>query len=87
MKLLIFNPKPDESEEVLCDHLWVEKEYLKRAKRLTSSLLIYKNSYQGWWGCNRYKTYHPLLLNTKNDWLIRDGAYSYKPLTVVPYED
>ena len=87
MKLLIFKPKPDESEEVLCNHLWIGKQYLKRAKRLTSSLLIYKNSYQGWWGCNRYKTYHPLLLNTKNDWLIRDGAYSYKPLTVVPYED
>ena len=86
MKLLIFNPKPDESEEVLCDHLWVEKEYLKRAKRLTSSLLIYKN-YNLDRGYSRYKTYHPLILNTKNEWLIRDGAYSYKPLTVVTYED
>ena len=86
MKLLIFNPKPDESEEVLCDHLWVEKEYLKRAKRLTSSLLIYKN-YNLDRGYSRYKTYHPLILNTENDWLVRDGAYSYKPLTVVTYED
>ena len=86
MKLLIFNPKPDESEEVLCDHLWVEKEYLKRAKRLTSSLLIYKNYNQNR-GVSRYKTYHPLILNTKSEWLIRDNSYSYKPLTVVTYED
>ena len=83
MKLLIFKPKPDESEEVLCDHLWIGKEYLKRAKRLTSSLLICKNNNLH----NRYKTYHPLLLNTEDDWLVRDGAYSYKTLTVVPYED
>ena len=83
MKLLIFKPKPDESEEVLCNHLWIPKQHLKRAKRLTSSLLIYKsNSFH-----NRYKTYHPLLLNTEDDWLVRDGAYSYKPLTVVTYED
>ena len=80
MKLLIFNPKPDESEEVLCNHLWIGKSYLKRAKRLTSSLLIHRYGV-------RYKTYHPLLLNTEDDWLIRDGAYSYKPLTVVTYED
>ena len=86
MKLLIFKPKPDESEEVLCDHLRVEKQYLKRAKRLTSSLLIYKNYNQDR-GFSRYKTYHPLILNTENDWLVRDGAYSYKPLTVVTYED
>ena len=83
MKLLIFKPKPDESEEVLCNHLWIGKQYLKSAKRLTSSLLVFKNksSY------SRYKTYHPLLLNTEDDLLVRDGAYSYKPLTVVPYED
>ena len=83
MKLLIFKPKPDESEEVLCNHLWIGKQYLKSAKKLTSSLLVFKNrsSY------SRYKTYHPLLLNTEDDWLVRDGAYSYKPLTVVPYED
>ena len=80
MKLLIFNPKPDESEEVLCNHLWIEKPYLKCAKRLTSSLLIHKHGV-------RYKTYHPIYLNTEDDWLIRDGAYSYKPLTVVTYED
>ena len=80
MKLLIFNPKPDESEEILCHHLWVGKQYLKRAKRLTSSLLIHKHGV-------KYKTYHPLDLNTEDDWLIRDGAYSYKPLTVVTYED
>ncbi len=80
MKLLIFNPKPDESEEVLCNHLWVEKPYLKRAKGLTSSLLIHK--------CGiRYKTYHPLSFDTEDDWSIRDGAYSFKPLTVVTYED
>ena len=86
MKLLIFKPKPDESEEVLCNHLWIEKQYLKRAKRLTSSLLVYKNRNQDR-GFSRYKTYHPLILNTENEWLIRDGAYSYKPLTVVTYED
>ena len=80
MKLLIFNPKPDESEEILCHHLWIGKLYLKRAKRLTSSLLIHKHGV-------RYKTYHPLLLNTEDDWLIRGDAYSYKPLTVVTYED
>ena len=86
MKLLIFNPKPDESEEVLCNHLWIEKPYLKRAERLTSSLLIYKN-YNLDRGYSRYKTYHPFILNTEYDWLVRDGAYSYKPLTVVTYED
>ena len=86
MKLLIFKPKPDESEEVLCDHLWIGKQYLKSAKRLTSSLLVYKNRNQDR-GFSRYKTYHPLLLNTEDDWLVRDDAYSYKPLTVVPYED
>ena len=80
MKLLIFNPKPDESEEILCCHLWIGKEYLKRAKRLTSSLLIHKHGV-------RYKTYHPLLLNTKDEWVVRDDAYSFKPLTVVTYED
>ena len=80
MKLLIFNPKPDESEEILRHHLLVGKQYLKHAKRLTSSLLIHKHGV-------KYKTYHPLILNTENDWLVRDGAYSYKPLTVVTYED
>ena len=86
MKLLIFKPKPDESEEVLCDHLWISKQYLKRAKRLTSSLLIHKNNNLDG-GFSRYKTYHPLLLNTEDEWLVRDGAYSYKTLTVVTYED
>lgn len=86
MKLLIFKPKPDESEEVLCGHSWLKKQHLKRVKRFTSSLLIYKNKILGR-GFSKYKTYHPLLLNTENDWLIRDGAYSYKPLTVVTYED
>ena len=80
MKLLIFNPKPDESEEILCHHLWIGKEYLKRAKRLTSSLLIHK------YGLG-YKTYHPLLLNTENDWLVQGDAYSFKLLAVVTYED
>ena len=80
MKLLLFKPKPDESEEVLCNHLWLGRQYLKRAKRLTSSLLIHKHGV-------RYKTYHPLLLNTEDDWLIRGDAYSFKTLTVVTYED
>ena len=80
MKLLIFNPKPDESEEILCHQLWIGKPYLKRAKRLTSSLLIHRYGVE-------YKTYHPLLLNTENYWVVRDDAYSYKPLTVVTYED
>lgn len=83
MKLLIFKPKPDESEEVLCNHLWIGKQYLKSAKRLTSSLLVFKSKLF----YNRYKTYHPLLQSFKEEWLVRDDAYSYKPLTVVPYED
>ena len=86
MKLLIVKPKPDESEEVLCNHLWIEKPYLKRAKRLTSSLLIYKDSNRRR-SFSRYKTYNPLVINTKDDWLVRDGTYSFKPLTVVTYED
>ena len=80
MKLLIFNPKPDESEEVLCNHLWIGKPYLKRAKRLTRSLLIHKDGV-------KYKAYNPLLLNIEDDWRIRGDAYSYNPLTVVTYED
>ena len=86
MKLLIFNPKPDESEEVLCNHLWLGKQYLKIAKRLTSSLLIYRDSTRSG-DISRYKTYHPLLQSIKGEWLVKDGAYSYKPLTVVTYED
>lgn len=35
MKLLIFNPRPDESEEVLLDYL--------RAMKFTSSLLVHKD--------------------------------------------
>lgn len=86
MKLLIFDPKPDESVEVLCNHLWIGKQYLKRAKRLTSSLLIHKNNNLDS-GYSRYKTYHPILQSIKEEWLVLDGAYSYKPLTVVTYED
>ena len=86
MKILIFKPKPDESEEVLFNHLWISKQYLKRAKRLTSSLLIHKNNAMHG-DFSRYKTYHPILQSVKEEWLVRGGAYSYKPLTVVTYED
>ena len=79
MKLLIFNPKPDESEEILCKHLYVNRSNLKTARRITSSLLVhdYKENY--------------IVLNPYvsiiDRWIVPENSYSYKPLTVVTYED
>lgn len=79
MKLLIFNPKPDESEEVLLKHLFITKPHLKGAMKLTSSLLIHKD-------CIDYKVVHPFFSGIHN-WKVPKDAYSFKPLTVVTYED
>ena len=79
MKLLIFNPKPDESEEILCKHLYVNRSSLKRARRITSSLLIH--DYE-----KNYITLSPYLSEICR-WAVPENSYSYKPLTVVTYED
>ena len=79
MKLLIFNPRPDESEEVLLDHLIVTNEWLKEAVKLTSSLLVHKDYIN-------YKAFHPIFSGIYN-WKVPEYAYSFKPLTVVAYED
>ena len=79
MKLLIFNPKPDESEEILCKHLYIGRSSLKRARRITSSLLIHE-----------YEEYYIALtpyVSRIDRWIVRENSYSYKPLTVVTYED
>ena len=79
MKLLIFNPKPDESEEVLCKHLYIDRSSLKKARRITSSLLIHN-----------YEKYYIALspyLSKIYRWTVPENSYSYKPLTVVAYED
>ena len=79
MKLLIFNPKPNESEEILCKHLFINRSNLKKARRITSSLLIhaYKESYIA---LNPY-------LSEVDRWIVPENSYSFKPLTVVTYED
>ena len=79
MKLLIFNPKPDESEETLCKHLYINRSNLKKARRITSSLLIH--DYREF-----YINLNPYVSEVDR-WVVPDGAYSYKPLTVVTYED
>lgn len=79
MKLLIFNPKPDESEEVLLDHLFISKEWLKEAMKLTSSLLVHKDYID-------YKAFHPISSGIYY-WKVPEYAYSFKPLTVVAYYD
>ena len=79
MKLLIFNPKPDESEEVLLDHLFISKQHLKGAMKLTSSILVHKDY-------TRYKAFHPIFSGIYN-WTVPEYAYSFKPLTVVTYYD
>ena len=79
MKLLIFNPKPDESEEILCNHIYINRSSLKKARRITSSLLIHD-----------YKEYYINLspyVSVVDRWIVPPNAYSYKPLTVVTYED
>ena len=79
MKLLIFNPKPDESEEILCKHLYVNSSCLKRARKITSSLLIH--DYREF-----YITLNPYV-SVVDRWIVPDNSYSFKPLTVVTYED
>ena len=79
MKLLIFNPKPDESEEILCKNLYIGRSSLKRARRITSSLLIHE-----------YEEYYIALtpyVSRIDRWIVRENSYSYKPLNVVTYED
>ena len=79
MKLLIFNPKPDESEEILCKHLYIDRSSLKKARRITSSLLIHD-----------YEEYYTALnpyVSEVDRWIVPDNSYSFKPLTVVTYED
>ena len=79
MKLLIFNPKPDESEEILCKHLYIGRSDLKKARRITSSLLIH-NYEEYYINLNPY-------VSEVDRWIVPYDAYSYKPLTVVTYED
>ena len=80
MKLLIFKPKPDESEETLCKHLYINRSNLKKARRITSSLLIH--DYKEY-----YTTLSPYYLSRTDIWKVPNNSYSYKPLTVVTYED
>ena len=79
MKLLIFNPKPDESEEILCKHLYRDRSSLKKARRITSSLLIH----------NYKKNYTALspFVSIIDMWIVPENSYSFKTLTVVTYED
>ena len=79
MKLLIFKPKPDESEKVLCDHLYIHRSSLKKARRVTSSLLIH--DYEDY-----YITLNPYI-SIVDRWIVPNNSYSYKTLTVVTYED
>ena len=79
MKLLIFKPKPDESKEILCKHLYIDRSDLKKARRITSSLLIH--NYE-----KDYLALSPYLSGIYR-WTVPENSYSYKPLTVVPYED
>ena len=79
MKLLIFKPKPDESEEILCKHLYINRSCLKRAREITSSLLIH--DYREF-----YINLNPYVSEVDR-WIVPNDAYSYKPLTVVTYED
>lgn len=79
MKLLIFNPKPDESEDVLCKHLYIDRSSLKRTRRITSSLLIHDR-----------KEYYIALtpyVSIIDRWIVPENSYSFKSLTVVTYED
>ena len=79
MKLLIFKPKPDESEEILCKHLYITPSNLKLARRITSSLLIQDYG-------EFYITLNPYM-SAVDGWIVPNNSYSYKPLTVVTYED
>ena len=79
MKLLIFNPKPDESEEILCKHLYINHSSLKRARKITSSLLIH--DYEEY-----YIALNPYILKADR-WIVLENSYSFKTLNVVTYED
>lgn len=79
MKLLIFKPKPDESEEILYKHLYINRSNLKKARRITSSLLIQDYG-------EYYITLNPYR-SVVDGWIVPYNSYSYKPLTVVTYED
>ena len=79
MKLLIFNPKPDESEETLCKHLYIDRSSLKKARKITSSLLIH--DYREF-----YITLNPYV-SIIDRWIVPENTYSFKTLTVVTYED
>ena len=79
MKLLIFNPKPDESEEILYKHLYIGRGDLKKARRITSSLLIHDRK-------EYYITLTPYTSRIEM-WIVPENSYSFKPLTVVAYED
>lgn len=79
MKLLIFNPKPDESEEILCKHLYINRSDLKKARRIISSLLVH--DYE-----KNYIALNPYV-SIIDRWIVPENSYSYKPLTVVTYED
>ena len=79
MKLLIFKPKPDESEEILCEHLYINRSSLKKVRKITSSLLIH--DYREF-----YITLNPYV-SIVYRWIVPDNSYSFKPLTVVTYED
>ena len=79
MKLLIFKPKPDESEEILYKHLHIDRSSLKKARRITSSLLIH--DYREF-----YINLNPYVSEVDR-WIVPNDAYSYKTLTVVAYED
>ena len=80
MKLLIFKPKPDESEEILCKHLYIDRSSLKKARKITSSLLLH--DYREF-----YITLNPYVSIVDDRWIVPNNAYSFKPLTVVAYED
>ena len=79
MKLLIFKPKPDESEEILCKHLYIDRSGLKKARRITSSLLAHDHE-------EYYITLNPYV-SVVYRWIVPYDSYSFKPLTVVTYED
>lgn len=79
MKLLIFNPKPDESEEVLCKHLYITRSYLRKVRRITSSLLVHD--------CEENYTILNPYVSEISRWIVPENSYSYKTLTVVTYED
>ena len=79
MKLLIFKPKPDESEEILCKHLYINRSNLKKARRITSSLLVH-NHREVYTALNPY-------VSILDRWIVPENSYSFKTLTVVTYED